>query len=385
MAEFDKKIATEAEFYEIIKPFDDVPSELSNGICLRKDKIPKYTEKTFDRLNSYTNNQLVPLNTIVDVGNADYVLFSFEWKEDGDLDCIVKPKNFNEEYPGIGFGTPKTELSYGISYDSNNELRKLIQWSGDSIEPGGEYFLINLKELKEYKIKHNLAINYFDFDVYTLWYRTNNVEQTVTMKIESIIADDVQRVEKSPFTFTNKKVTKTFSYEFSTNVIRNSSGSTNGDYFFYDLVKRIRCYGSFAVILDINFPKIKSVTSKNEPPKIIVNGVDNSPIYVGDIYNIKNIKSGDKIKITLYPYGFEKIVTYSDGHDQTLFEYLKIRDIGNINKPTSDILTCTYNIANDGSEMTIDINTNNISEEQVISFNFLGSLTRIYLQPTNPI
>lgn len=205
------------------------------------------------------------------------------------------------------------------------------------------------------------------------------------MKIESIIADDVQRVEKSPFTFTNKKVAKTFSYEFSTNVIINSSGSTNGNYFFYDLVKRIRCYGSFAVILDINFPKIKSVTSKNEPPKIIVNGVDNSPIYVGDIYNIKNIKSGDKIKITLYPYGFEKIVTYSDGHDQTLFEYLKIRDIGNINKPSSDILTCNYNIANDGSEMTIDINTNNISEEQVISFNFLGSLTRIYLQPTNPI
>lgn len=380
-----KKIATEAEFYEILKPFDDVPSELSTGICLRKDKIKKYTEKTFDSLNSYTNNQLVPLATFVDVGNADYVLFSFEWKEDGDLDCIVKPKNFNEEYPGIGFGTPKTELSYGISYDSNNELRKLIQWSGDSIEPGGEYFLINLKELKEYKIKHNLAFNYFDFDVYALWYRTNNIEQTVTMKIESIIADDVQRVEKSPFTFTNKKVTKTFSYEFSTNVIRNSSGSTNGDYFFYDLVKRIRCYGSFAVMLDIKFPKIKSVTSKNEPPKIIVNGVDKSPIYVGDIYNIKNIKSGDKIKITLYPYGFEKIVTYSDGHDQTLFEYLKIRDIGNINKPTSDILTCTYNIANDGSEMTIDINTNNISEEQVISFNFLGSLTRIYLQPTNPI
>ena len=385
MAEFDKKIATEAEFYEILKPFDDVPSELSTGICLRKDKIKKYTEKTFDSLNSYTNNQLVPLATFVDVGNADYVLFSFEWKEDGDLDCIVKPNNFNEEYPGIGFGTPKTKLSYGIFYDSNNDLRKLIQWSGDSTEPGGEYFLINLKELKEYKIKHNLAINYFDFDVYALWYRTNNIEQTVTMKIESIIADDAQRVEKSPFTFTNKKVTKTFSYEFSTNVIRDSNGSTNGDYFFYDLVKRIRCYGSFAAMLDINFPKIKSVTSKNEPPKIIVNGVDKSPIYVDDIYNIKNIKSGDKIKITLYPYGFEKIVTYSDGHDQTLFEYLKIRDIGNINKPTSDILTCTYNIANDGSEMTIDINTNNISEEQVISFNFLGSLTRIYLQPTNPI
>ena len=41
MAEYDKKIATEAEFYEIVKPFDDVPEELSNGICLRKDKISK--------------------------------------------------------------------------------------------------------------------------------------------------------------------------------------------------------------------------------------------------------------------------------------------------------------------------------------------------------
>lgn len=96
MAEFDKKIATEAEFYEILKPFDDVPSEISTGICLRKGKIPKYTEKTFDALNSYKHNQLVPLATFIDVGNADYVLFSFEWKKDGDLDCIVKPKNFNE-------------------------------------------------------------------------------------------------------------------------------------------------------------------------------------------------------------------------------------------------------------------------------------------------
>ena len=385
MAEFDKKIATEAEFFEIIKPFDDVPSELSNGICLRKDKIPKYTEKTFERLNGYTNNQLVPLATIVDVGNADYILFSFEWKGDGDLDCIVKPKNFNEEYPGIGFAAPKTDLSYGISYDSKHELRKLIQWSGDSIEPGGEYFLIDLKTLKEYKKKHNLAINYFDFDVYALWYKTNNIEQTVTIKIESIIADDVQYVEKKRFNFTNEKITNSFSYEFSTNAIRTSSGSSSGDYFFYDLVKRIRCYGSFAVMLDIKFPKIKSITSKNKPPKIIVNGVDKSPIYVINTYNINNIKSGDKIKITLYPYGFEKIVTYPDGHDQTLFEYLKIRDIGNINKPSSDILTCNYNIANDGSEMTIDINAINISEEQAISFNFLGSTTSIYLHPANPI
>ena len=138
-------------------------------------------------------------------------------------------------------------------------------------------------------------------------------------------------------------------------------------------------------MLDIIFPKIKSITSKNKPPKIIVNGVDKSPIYVINTYNINNIKSGDKIKITLYPYGFEKIVTYPDGHDQTLFEYLKIRDIGNINKPSSDILTCNYNIANDGSEMTIDINAINISEEQAISFNFLGSTTSIYLHPANPI
>ena len=113
MAEYDKKIATEAEFYEIIKPFDDVPSEISNGIYLRKDKISKYTEKTFDTLNSYTNNQLVPLATFVDVGNADYVLFSFIWEGDGDLDCIVKTSNFDEDYIGIGYGA-KNE--YGVYY-----------------------------------------------------------------------------------------------------------------------------------------------------------------------------------------------------------------------------------------------------------------------------
>ena len=385
MTEFDKKIATEAEFFEIIKPFDDVPSELSNGICLRKDKIPKYTEKTFDALNSYKHNQLVPLATFIDVGNADYVLFSFEWKKDGDLDCIVKPKNFNEEYPGIGFGAPKPGLSYGISYDnSNNELKKLIQWSGDSTSPGGEYFLIDIKKLKEYKKNHKLTINYFDFDVYTLWYRTNNVDQTITMKIESIIADDVQRVEKERFTFINEKITKTFSYEFSTNIIKKSLDEV-GNYFFYDLVKRIRCYGSFAAILNINFPKIKSVTSKNIVPKIMKNGLDVSPLTYNEDYYIYNVTQHDNIKITLYPYGFEKIVTYPDGHEQTLFEYLKIRDIGNINKPTSDILTCTYNIANNGSEMTIDINVNNINQEQSISFDFLGPHINIYLYPGNPI
>lgn len=116
MAEFDNKIATEAEFFEIIKPFDDVPSELSNGICLRKDKIPKYTEKTFDRLNSYTNNQLVPLDKIADVANADYVLFSFEWEGDGDLDCIVKTSNFDEDYIGIGYGTNSDHTEKIISY-----------------------------------------------------------------------------------------------------------------------------------------------------------------------------------------------------------------------------------------------------------------------------
>lgn len=385
MAEFDKKIATEAEFFEIIKPFDDVPSELSNGICLRKDKISKYTEKTFDTLNSYTNNQLVPLATFVDVGNADYVLFSFEWREDGDLDCIVKPNNFNEEYPGIGYGAPKSSFSYGISYDSNNELRNLIQWSGDSTRPGGEYFLIDMKKLKEYKKSHNLTNNYFDFDIYTAWYVTKKVDQTVTIKIESIIADDVQRVEKSPFTFINKKVTRTFNYDFSTNA-KIDTISNSGNYFFYDLVKKIRCYGSFAVMLDIKFPKIKSITSKNIAPKIMKNGLDLSPSTFSETYSIYNVRQHDNIKITLYPYSFEKIVTYPDGHEQTLFDYLKIRDIGPFNKPSSDILTCNYNIADDGSEMTIDINIVNLSDSQEnISFYFLGSRTYIYLHTGDSI
>lgn len=172
MAEFDKKIATEAEFYEIIKPFDDVPSELSNGICLRKDKIPKYTEKTFDRLNSYTNNQLVPLDTIVDVGNADYVLFSFIWEGDGDLDCVVKTSNFDEDYVGIGYGTNSESIGlYGGYYNKiNNKPDEIIQWSGDVTSSGGEYFLIDLKKLKEYKTKYKLTNKYFDFDLYVHWY-----------------------------------------------------------------------------------------------------------------------------------------------------------------------------------------------------------------------
>lgn len=385
MAEFDKKIATEAEFFEIIKPFDDVPSELSNGICLRKDKIPTYTEKTFDKLNSYTNNQLVPLDKIVDVGNADYVLFSFEWEGDGDLDCIVKPSNFNEEYPGIGYGAPNSNLSYGISYDSNHELRKLIQWSGDSTTPGGEYFLIDLKKLKEYKIKHKLNLNYFDFDVYVAWYRTTNIEQTVTLKIESIIADDVQYVEKLRFKFTNEKRTNSFSYEFSTNAKINSI-SYGGNYFFYDLVKRIRCYSSFAAMLDINFPKIKSVTTKNKPPKIIKNGLDISPSTFSETYYFYNVKKYDNFKITLYPYGFEKKITYPHGRDQTLFEYLKIRDIGPFIKPSSDILICNYNIADDGTEMTIDIIINNFNDgSELINFYFLGSATNIYLYTRDSI
>lgn len=150
MAEFDKKIATEAEFYEIVKPFDDVPSEISNGICLRKDKIPTYTEKTFDSLNSYTNNQLVPLANVVDVGNADYVLFSFEWEgEHNDLDCIVKTSNFDKDYIGIGCGVYPP---YGGYYKNPNyRPNEIIQWSGDVRSSGGEYFLIDMKKLKEYK------------------------------------------------------------------------------------------------------------------------------------------------------------------------------------------------------------------------------------------
>ena len=59
-------------------------------------------------------------------------------------------------------------------------------------------------------------------------------------------------------------------------------------------------------MLDINFPKIKSVTTKNKPPKIIKNGLDISPSTFSETYYFYNVKKYDNFKITLYPYGFEK-------------------------------------------------------------------------------
>lgn len=222
MAEFDKKIATEAEFFEIINPFDDVPSEISNGICLRKDKIPTYTEKTFDKLNSYTNNQLVPLDTILDVGNADYVLFSFIWEGDGDLDCVVKTSNFDEDYIGIGYGASNGYRGY--------RPEEIIQWSGDMTSSGGEYFLIDMKKLKEYKIKYGLANKYFDFDLYAHWYiKPQDISKNITLKIESIIADDAKKVFKKRFNFTNENVTNVFEYNFST---KASFDGSSGEVFF---------------------------------------------------------------------------------------------------------------------------------------------------------
>ena len=310
MAEFDNKIATEAEFFEIIKPFDDVPSELSNGICLRKDKIPKYTEKTFDRLNSYTNNQLVPLDKIADVANADYVLFSFEWEGDGDLDCIVKTSNFDEDYIGIGYGTNSdhTEkiISYGGYYKTNLRPNEIIQWSGDVTNSGGEYFLIDLKKLKEYKKKFGLTNKYFDFDVYTHWFVSPfDKQKNITLKVESIIADDAQKVNYKRFRFTNEKVVegKVFNYEFQTT---GNFYQSSGVSFFYDLVKRIRIFETFAVFLPTNFPKIKRIENLTKPPKIIVNGVDKSPTNINEAYNIYDVKSRDKIKITLYQYSLKK-------------------------------------------------------------------------------
>lgn len=382
MAEYDKKIATEAEFYKIIKPFDDVPSEISNGICLRKDKISKYTEKTFDSLSSYTNNQLVPLATFVDVGNADYVLFSFEWEGDGDLDCIVKTSNFDEDYIGIGFGAKN---KYGWYYKTTNiRPNEIIQWSGDVTKSGGEYFLIDMKKLKEYKTKYGLTNKYFDFDLYTHWYsKPKDISKNITLKIETITASDVQEIRQSRFKFTNENVTKVFEYNFNTKAYFNTYIS--GNVFFYDLVKRIRCFSSFASFLPINFPKIKSLENLTKLPKITVNGVDKSPIAISDTYNVYGVKSGDKIKIILYPYSFKKITISENGNEYSSYKLLNIKELGTFNKPSSDILTCNYSIDPDGGRMMIDIDVINFSPEKIpnheyVSINcyFLGIYTAIY-------
>lgn len=385
MAEFDKKIATEAEFYKIVKPFDDVPSELSNGICLRKDKIPKYTRKTFDCLNSYTNNQLVPLATIIDIGNADYVLFSFIWEGDGDLDCIVKTSNFDEDYVGIGYGVGSESIGlYGGYYkDINYRPNEFIQWSGDVTESGGEYFLIDMKKLNEYKKKYDLTNEYFDFDVYAHWYKKpKDISKNITLYVETIIADDVQYVEKSRFKFTNENITKNFKYNFNTKAYSNNR---SGAVFFYDLVKRIRCYKTSASFLPINLQNTKSIENLTKLPKITVNGVDNSPMDLSKTYNINDVKSRDKIKITLYSYSFKKITIDENSNEQISYKHIDIKNVGPFNKPSSDILTCNYNIADDGTEMTIDINVNNFNLENIpnkfirIDFYFLGLLTVIYL------
>lgn len=382
MAEFDKKIATEAEFFEIIKPFDDVPSELSNGICLRKDKISKYTEKTFDSLNDYTNNQLVPLATFVDVGNADYVLISFIWEGDGDLDCIVKTSNFDENYIGIGFGTiiPYENIPlYGGYKELNRRPNEIIQWSGDVMGSGGEYFLIDMKNLKEYKTKYGLNNKYFDFDVYAHWYsKPEDFSKNITLKVETIIADDAKYVEKSRFKFTNENITKVFEYNFDTKAILTLNSGIN---FLYDLVKQIRCFSSFATFLPNNFPKIERLENITKPPKIIVNGVDHSPIDVSALYDVFQLKRGDKIKIILYPYSFKKITIDENHHEQTLYKHFEIKDVGPFKKPSSDILTCNYSISDDGTEMTIDIDVINSIKENytTINFNFLGRETEIHL------
>lgn len=381
MAEFDKKIATEAEFFEIIKPFDDVPSELSNGICLRKDKIPKYTEKTFERLNGYTNNQLVPIDTIVDVGNADYVLFSFIWEGDGDFDCIVKTSNFDEDYIGIGYGTNNQKIGlYGGYYKTTNiRPNEIIQWSGDVTKSGGEYFLIDMKKLKEYKKKYGLQNKYFDFDLYAHWYiNPIDISKKITLKVETITASDVQKVPKLRFNFTNEKVTKRFEYEFSTKAHFDKS---SGNYFFYDLVKRIRCFGTFASFLPINFPKIKSLENLTKSAKIIVNGVDKSTRAYNNTYNVDNVKTGDKIKITLYPFSFKKIIIDEYNNEHILYNNIEIKNVGPFDKPSTNILTCNYNIADNGAEMTINIDVINFSDVSStrISFYFLGVDTTIYL------
>lgn len=381
MAEFDKKIATEAEFFEIIKPFDDVPSELSNGICLRKDKIPKYTEKTFDSLNSYTNNQLVPLATFVNVGKADYVLFSFIWEGDGDLDCIVKTNNFDEDYIGMGYGTNNgsIELYGGYYKEINRRPDEIIKWSGDVNSSGGEYFLIDMKKLKEYKTKYNLTNKYFDFDVYASWFwEPSNLQKNITLKVETITANDVQKVHRSRFKFTNETITKVFEYKFNTNSYLKLNSGIN---FLYDLVKRIRCFNSFATFLPINFPKIKSLEDITKPPKITVNDVDHSPLLTSDLYKIYHLKHGDKIKITLYQQSFKKITIDENSNEQTLYKYIEIKDVGPFKKPSPNILTCNYNIADNGTEMTIDINVINFSDNNYISidFNFLGKNTTIIL------
>lgn len=383
MAEFDKKIATEAEFYEIVKPFDDVPSEISNGICLRKDKIPTYTEKTFDSLNSYTNNQLVPLANVVDVGNADYVLFSFEWEDNGDLDCLVKTSNFDTDYIGIGYGS---YTLYGGYYNKTNvRPNEIIQWSGDMTSSGGEYFLIDMKKLKEYKTKYGLTNKYFDFDVYVHWFITpTNISKEITLKVESIIANDAQKVYTKRFNFTNENITKVFKYKFNTKAYLRSS---SGDEFLYDLVKRIRCFDSSAIFLPINFPKIKSLKDLTKPPTLIVNGENKTTLFstIGNTYNIYKVKTGDKIKITLYPYSFKKITIDENGNEHTSYNSFAIKEVGPFNKPTPDILTCDYHIADDRTEMTIDINVINFSPEKIIknyvsiNFYFFGKFINIDL------
>jgi len=383
MAVNDKKIATEAEFYEILKPFDTVPSELSNGICLRKGRIPKYTEKTFDSLNDYKDDQLVPLATFIDVANADYVLFSFEWEGDGDLDCIVKTSNFDEDYIGIGYGTHPL---YG-GYDKNANYRpnEIIQWSGDVTKSGGEYFLIDMKKLKEYKTKYGLANKYFDFDVYAHWYTPpTDISKKITLKVESIIAKNVQKVSQKRFEFTNENITKTLEYKFDTKAYLSLSA---GNAFFYDLVKQIRCFGTSAMFLPIKFPKIKILENLTKPPILIVNGENKTTLFstIGNTYNIYKVKTGDKIKITLYPYSFKKITIDENGNEHSLYNNIEIKEIGPFNKPSSDILTCDYHIADDRTEMTIDINVIDFSPEKItnnyvsISFDFLGENIRVDL------
>ena len=387
MAEFNKKIATEAEFFEIIKPFDDVPSELSNGICLRKDKIQKYTEKTFDSLNSYTNNQLVPLDTFIDITYADYLIISFEWEKDGDLDCIVKPSNFHEDYIGIGFGINEGYDRNILTYNGNNEVidnfnRKpdeIMQWSGDVTNPGGEYFLIEIKKLKDYKKKYGLTNNYFDFDVYAHWYSSFQEETTnITLKIETFNADNAQKVDRKPFEFTNGKKINEFIFPFKTNAkLSNYSGMT----FLYDLVKRIRCYSSYAIFLPNNFPKIQSLEDITAPPLILVNGVNKSISEVKTIYDINNLTQGDKIKITFYPYTFKKTMITDNGAEQISYEKIPIKILNSFSKPSSNILTCNYQLLDNNFGLIFDISIINFTDvnHAEINFDFLGKNTSIKL------
>lgn len=149
-------------------------------------------------------------------------------------------------------------------------------------------------------------------------------------------------------------------------------------------MKRIRCFNSFALFLPINFPTIKSIENITKPPKIIVNGIDKSPLTVSSVYNINNVKQGDKIKITLYPYSFKKITINKNNNEEITYKHIEIKEIGPFNNPSYAILTSNYNIADDGTEMTIDIDVNNLSDINYakINFYFLGIGTTIYLYKT---